>query len=30
MSASEPRSRPLVLVADDDRDILQLISRSST
>jgi DNA-binding response OmpR family regulator len=26
VSATEPRSRPLVLVADDDRDILQLIS----
>ena len=26
MSATEPRSRPLVLVADDDRDILQLVS----
>jgi DNA-binding response OmpR family regulator len=26
MSPAEPRSRPLVLVADDDRDILQLVS----
>jgi DNA-binding response OmpR family regulator len=26
VSATEPRSRPLVLVADDDRDILQLVS----
>lgn len=26
MSETEPRSRPLVLVADDDRDILQLVS----
>jgi DNA-binding response OmpR family regulator len=26
MSPTEPRSRPLVLVADDDRDILQLVS----
>lgn len=26
MSTTEPRSRPLVLVADDDRDILQLVS----
>jgi CheY-like chemotaxis protein len=26
MSPSEPRCRPLVLVADDDRDILQLVS----
>lgn len=26
MSATEPRSRPLILVADDDRDILQLVS----
>lgn len=26
MSPPEPRTRPLVLVADDDRDILQLVS----
>ena len=26
MSPTEPRTRPLVLVADDDRDILQLVS----
>jgi DNA-binding response OmpR family regulator len=26
VSETEPRSRPLVLVADDDRDILQLVS----
>jgi DNA-binding response OmpR family regulator len=26
VSPAEPRSRPLVLVADDDRDILQLVS----
>lgn len=26
MTPTEPRSRPLVLVADDDRDILQLVS----
>jgi DNA-binding response OmpR family regulator len=26
VSATESRSRPLVLVADDDRDILQLVS----
>jgi DNA-binding response OmpR family regulator len=26
VSPTEPRSRPLVLVADDDRDILQLVS----
>jgi DNA-binding response OmpR family regulator len=26
VSPTEPRTRPLVLVADDDRDILQLVS----
>jgi DNA-binding response OmpR family regulator len=26
VSATEPRSRPLILVADDDHDILQLVS----